>query len=391
MSTSRTKKPALLDSSRPTLDPSPRAPPQLFQPEAPTSFTSPLPPSSSSTSAPKAIHGNYLNYYERRNTSPSLPDERLTLIPREWIVGKKVLDVGCNAGQVTIELARDYHALKVTGVDIDKDLTRKAKSKLDLAWSRQAPLKRLLDESTAITSSRKRRSRSLSSSTLESLPTNLTTPSPFICSDPLYFPSSLGRMFGYLPPPRGLLSYHVQPTTTTSEGDKKGKSSGKGKKQQRKEWPFEVKSFPENVKLVTADWVQEEIESDREGYDVIIAFSVTKWIHLSSLNAGLLTFFKKTFSLLSPGGKLILEPQPFSTYSRSAKGTSQTVKENYEALKGGGQKGWRWEEGDFERVLIELVGFEKRESLGETGRIGSTFRRPVEVYTKRGGPPVSTT
>ena len=70
-------------------------------------------------------------------------------------------------------------------------------------------------------------------------------------------------------------------------------------------------------------------------------------------------------------------------------------------------RGWRAEEGEFERVLCELVGFEKRELLGETGEMGeffsrfgiisernidpvfeltgSTFRRPVEVYTKRGG------
>jgi len=73
-------------------------------------------------------------------------------------------------------------------------------------------------------------------------------------------------------------------------------------------------------------------------------------------------------------------------------------------------RGWRAEEGEFERVLVELVGFEKRELLGETGEMGesffsfreyginverntdpvfeltgSTFRRPVEVYTKRGG------
>ena len=51
----------------------------------------------------------------------------MRLIPREWVEGKKVLDVGCNAGMVSIELARDLRAGKVTAVDIDKDLIRKAK------------------------------------------------------------------------------------------------------------------------------------------------------------------------------------------------------------------------------------------------------------------------
>ena len=129
MSTSSTKKPSLLESTKPpTLDPSPRLPPQLFQPSSPTSSSLPL-PNNHSTSKP--LHGNYLNYYERRNASnPSKRDERLSLIPFEYLKRKKVLDVGCNAGQVTIELARDdrWKLSKITGVDIDKDLIRKAKA-----------------------------------------------------------------------------------------------------------------------------------------------------------------------------------------------------------------------------------------------------------------------
>lgn len=107
---------------------------------------------------------------------------------------------------------------------------------------------------------------------------------------------------------------------------------------------------------------------------------MTKWIHLQSLNAGLLTFFKKCHDKLNPGGRLVLEPQPFSTYQRSVKmstrgqgggnPSSSLLRDNFESLKSGAQRGWRWEEGDFERVLIELVGFEKCELLGETGKVG---------------------
>jgi len=116
-----------LDSSKPTLDPAARPPPQLFQPDSLPTSSIPTSSSLPSSSYPRAVHGNYLHYYERRNTHPDARDERLNLIPKEWIKGKKVLDVGCNAGQVTIELARDYGAGKVTGVDIDKDLIRKSK------------------------------------------------------------------------------------------------------------------------------------------------------------------------------------------------------------------------------------------------------------------------
>jgi len=57
-----------------------------------------------------------------------------------------------------------------------------------------------------------------------------------------------------------------------------------------------------------------------------------------------LTFFQKVFQTLSPGGRFVLEPQPFSTYARSAKTTSLELRENFELLKSGAQKGWRWEE-----------------------------------------------
>lgn len=86
-------------------------------------------------------------------------------------------------------------------------------------------------------------------------------------------------MFGYLPPPKNLLSYHLQPSSTTTSntvnggggGGGGGKKGGKRKKTTSNEWPVEVKAFPENLKLVVADWVNEELESDRESYDLIIA------------------------------------------------------------------------------------------------------------------------
>ena len=43
-------------------------------------------------------------------------------------------------------------------------------------------------------------------------------------------------------------------------------------------------------------------------------------------------------------------------------------------------RGWRAEEGEFERVLVELVGFEKRELLGETGEMGELF---FEIWNPR--------
>ncbi|TNY22638.1 Bicoid-interacting protein 3-domain-containing protein [Rhodotorula diobovata] len=397
----------------PNLNPVRKPPPALYQPSSsstlpsladhdPSSSTHHNKAHQSTTSSkkrerPSAPNGNFRGYYARRRGVVALgpvsaPDERLALIPAAWLEGKKVLDVGCNGGVVTVEVAQTRRAARVTGVDIDAELVRAARKQAELAWSRQKPLQRLVDEAAHLShggggSSSRSRSPSPGGSSRSVLPPLVlddTTTSPFSApsssssSSAPHFPLSLPRMFGFLPHPRGLVTmYHPQSDIETVGVLRRGK---------RRVMPIEVRAFPDNVRFVHADWVNEEIPDDREGYDVILALSITKWIHLRSLNVGLLTFFRRCFDALLPGGRLVLEPQPFSTYARSARASGEaTLRDNYARLVEGAEKGWRAEEGDFERVLIELVGFEKRDLLGETGKIGSTFRRPVEVYTKRGG------
>lgn len=94
--------------------------------------------------------GNYRGYYGKRRLGqdPYSGDERLALIPREWLEDQRVLDVGCNAGGVTIEIgastrltlincetmpktnvsltAQKYRPYRITGVDIDPELIRTA-------------------------------------------------------------------------------------------------------------------------------------------------------------------------------------------------------------------------------------------------------------------------
>lgn len=66
-------------------------------------------------------------------------------------------------------------------------------------------------------------------------------------------------------------------------------------------------------------------------YDTIIAFSVTKWVHLNFGDQGLKRFFKRIFQTILPGGRLILEPQPWSSYRLKRRMTVR--KENLDLLK----------------------------------------------------------
>ena len=58
------------------------------------------------------------------------------------------------------------------------------------------------------------------------------------------------------------------------------------------------------------------VQSQEAEYDVILALSLTKWIHLNWGDAGIKRFFQKVYAHLRPGGRFIVEPQPFSSYSR---------------------------------------------------------------------------
>lgn len=273
----------ILDLRKPDLNPSAPEPPDLTTP--PTSAPSDANPRRQSAAKEpnakrkprSAPSGNYQGYYERRKLARDEPDERLALIPLDWLKGKKVLDVGCNSGVVTVELAQRFGPAKAVGVDIDPGLIRQAKTfgaspssspclitdslcAAETAWSRQAPLERLIAEAREI--ERQHSSRSSQSPALPSVLSDAVG-SPFVSDDPHHFPVSLPRMFGNLPQPRHLL------TTVTNENGDSLPNEKRGKR--RESSSMETRAFPENLQFVAADWVNERIEPDRDGYNVIIA------------------------------------------------------------------------------------------------------------------------
>lgn len=69
-------------------------------------------------------HGNYTSYYTFR--SQDVPDPRLTQL-KPFVQGRQILDLGCNAGKLTLELATHFCASRVVGVDLDAGLIASAR------------------------------------------------------------------------------------------------------------------------------------------------------------------------------------------------------------------------------------------------------------------------
>ena len=72
-------------------------------------------------------YGNYDRYYGYRNVGVVVRDPRLDLLHHELFHDKYVLDIGCNAGHVTIAIAKDFSPRCITGIDIDGNLIRNAR------------------------------------------------------------------------------------------------------------------------------------------------------------------------------------------------------------------------------------------------------------------------
>ncbi|KZV96888.1 Bin3-domain-containing protein [Exidia glandulosa HHB12029] len=260
------------------------------------------------------IHGNYHGYYSKRVTDAE-GDVRLALLPPDLFADKRVLDVGCNEGWVTCEIAQTRHAREVVGVDIDPELVSLAWKRRKLLWSTQAPIR---------SGKRKR-----------------DTDEPELASlDPHYFPAAMHHIFGPL---------SVPPARTEDEKTR----------------------FPHNVAFVSADWVNNGCPAfDAQGYDVVLALSVTKWIHLNDGDEGIRAFFTRVLAALREGGTFVLEIQPWDSYAK-ARRMHPKLKENSAKLQ--------LRPDAFGDVLKE-VGFIEDEFLGVPGEGG--FARPLRMYTK---------
>lgn len=108
-----------------------------------------------------------------------------------------------------------------------------------------------------------------------------------------YYPASAILTYGYRVEPKSEASRTSSPVSTTSD------------------WPC--------VQFVSADWVASADRAISGPYDVILALSVIKWIHLEHLDEGLETFFRKCAICLRSGGYLVIELQTWDSYEKAVR------------------------------------------------------------------------
>ncbi|CAN6456602.1 unnamed protein product [Victoria cruziana] len=84
---------------------------------------------------PGFIYGNYNRYYGYRVNNKSKEDPRVTVMKREWFEDKDCLDIGCNEGVITIDIAKRFSCRRILGVDIDNSLVTMAWKNLKIVAS----------------------------------------------------------------------------------------------------------------------------------------------------------------------------------------------------------------------------------------------------------------
>uniref|UniRef100_A0A0A0LTI9 RNA methyltransferase n=1 Tax=Cucumis sativus TaxID=3659 RepID=A0A0A0LTI9_CUCSA len=215
-------------------------------------------------------YGNYRNYYGYRVGQKLVEDPRLKVFKKEWFEGKDCLDIGCNNGIVTIQIARKFNCRSILGVDIDSDRVD------DAYWNLRREI-RLSDGNPD--NGLKCRASKASRIDLVEASTSISSSKEHDLHAVVSFKRQ-NFIFSHHPPDQHydtILCMHV--------------------------FLF-----------------------------LYCSLSVAKWIHLNWGDDGLITLFSKIWKLLNPGGILVLEPQPWKSYEANYS-VSETTKMNFRTIK----------------------------------------------------------
>ncbi|KAI4347091.1 hypothetical protein L6164_007940 [Bauhinia variegata] len=218
-------------------------------------------------------YGNYKNYYGYRVGQDLDEDPRLKVFRKEWFEDKDCLDIGCNNGLITIQIAKKFCCRSILGVDIDSDRVQ------DAYWNLRKTVRLKSAGKASVNASKLKVAQHSYNASKDGVTTSI--------EETQEIPSEFSSL--------------------------------------EKRDLFEVVSFRRE------NFVQSRQQPDKH-YDTILCLSVTKWIHLNWGDDGLLTLFSKMWKQLKPGGILVLEPQPWKSYE-SNRLVSETTSVNYRNIE----------------------------------------------------------
>ncbi|XP_035290998.1 LOW QUALITY PROTEIN: 7SK snRNA methylphosphate capping enzyme [Anguilla anguilla] len=351
----------------------------------------------------KFQYGNYNKYYGYRNPGCS-EDPRIRVMEPEWFRGKRVLDLGCNTGHLTLFIARNWRPARIVGLDIDGGLVHAARqnvrhylSDLQAQEARRGPgggargrdqgegeepatreeeglrkdgdAEGRLEAESCEEGGAKERGRGQEEGVAMELQGGGSPLRSVECggtngggaeseADPTAPPAGPAEHDAQFPVSlrisRGPIAAPPLPDTSpTPPGD-----------------------FPANVSFVRGNYVLESdalLHAQRAEYDVILCLSISKWVHLNWGDSGLQRLFRRVYSHLHPGGVFILEPQPWGSYGRRRKLTD-TIYKNYHSI--------RLKPDQFCSYLTSEVGFTGYELLGTPKSTSRGFERPIYKFYK---------
>jgi len=128
----------------------------------------------------------------------------------------------------------------------------------------------------------------------------------------------------------------------------------------------------EGLRFELGDFMQEgwlDGLAEREGrgkFEVVLLFSVTKWLHLHHADEGMLRLFRSLHAFLPPGGVVVMEPQERENYARAVK-KNRDLKPVYKSIA-------IWP--PFETEMKD-VGFKLEQRIE---RVEGGFSRPLLVW-----------
>lgn len=148
------------------------------------------------------------------------------------------------------------------------------------------------------------------------------------------------------------------------------------------------RSFPNNVYFKQENFIEDVhygIQYDTITWyipilELMISFSVTKWIHLNWGDDGLLYLLLKCYSLLKKFGILILEFQNYSSYHKK-KDYTEEIKKNYEKIRINPES----IPAILQKIGMQMLSMRKPNSVSTVSRsVTKGFNRPIVVMKKVG-------